>query len=353
MRDEFETLGRFLQAAISAEGMDGPSDPRLLRQAVASGHGEAVGTEGGFLVPPDFASQIWERAFAFGRILQRCERLPLTRGNTLVVPAIDQTNRAAGSWTGGVRLSWTAEGQQIADSELKFAQVKLALRKLAGLAYITDEMLQDGPALEAAIVRLFGLEAAAVIEDSIVNGSGAGVPLGVMNSAALITVPKVAGQPADTVLPANTAAMMARFPASSRPTGVWLCSVETEAALAQSYTTVTEAGAAVGGVPSPHYRPAGADGCVYATIGGMAIIPCEYTARLGDKGDLILADFSQYAVAEKEPGILSSIHVRFIHDETGIRFILRVDGAPLWNSPLTQRNSTLTASPFVTLAERA
>jgi len=47
------------------------------------------------------------------------------------------------------------------------------------------------------------------------------------------------------------------------------------------------------------------------------------------------------------------VHVRFTNDETVIRFVYRVDGAPWWQSTLTPFNSSPTQSPFVTLAARA
>ena len=47
-----------------------------------------------------------------------------------------------------------------------------------------------------------------------------------------------------------------------------------------------------------------------------------------------------------------SVHVRFVYGENTFRFILRTDGQPIWNSPMTLYNSTTTVSPFVLLAAR-
>ena len=45
---------------------------------------------------------------------------------------------------------------------------------------------------------------------------------------------------------------------------------------------------------------------------------------------------SQYILIDKG-GVqsASSIHVRFVNDETVFRFVYRVDGLPIWQSPLT------------------
>jgi hypothetical protein len=49
----------------------------------------------------------------------------------------------------------------------------------------------------------------------------------------------------------------------------------------------------------------------------------------------------------------TSIHVRFNYDEQVFRFVVRVDGQPILNSPITPANGTNTLSPFVALATRA
>ena len=69
--------------------------------------------------------------------------------------------------------------------------------------------------------------------------------------------------------------------------------------------------------------------------------------------DIILADFSQYAIGlRKEMRLESSIHARFSTDQTSWRMIVRIDGQPLWDEVLTLEDGTNTVSPFVTLAAR-
>jgi HK97 family phage major capsid protein len=80
----------------------------------------------------------------------------------------------------------------------------------------------------------------------------------------------------------------------------------------------------------------------------------EKTEKLGDKGDIILADLSQYVVGlRSEMRFDMSIHVHFQTDELLARLIERHDGQPLWDAPLTLEDGSTTVSPFVTLAERA
>jgi HK97 family phage major capsid protein len=94
----------------------------------------------------------------------------------------------------------------------------------------------------------------------------------------------------------------------------------------------------------------GADGT--RRILSMPVALTEYTPALGSAGDVLLVDLSQYAVAERSRDFLSSLHVRFIWDEQVFRSRYRVDGQPLWQQPVTPKNSTTTQSPFIRLAER-
>ena len=83
------------------------------------------------------------------------------------------------------------------------------------------------------------------------------------------------------------------------------------------------------------------------------VIFTEKTEPLGDKGDIVLADLSQYVIGlRSEMRFEMSIHAHFSTDEVLARLIERHDGQPLWNEPLTLAGSTQ-VSPFVTLDARA
>jgi len=80
----------------------------------------------------------------------------------------------------------------------------------------------------------------------------------------------------------------------------------------------------------------------------------EKTEPLGDVGDIMLADFSQYVIGLRaEMKIDLSQHVYFTTDEGAARLIERHDAQPLWDEALTLEDGSTEVSPFVTLAERA
>jgi HK97 family phage major capsid protein len=92
---------------------------------------------------------------------------------------------------------------------------------------------------------------------------------------------------------------------------------------------------------------------LYGRMMGLPVIPVEHCATLGTPGDILLVDLSQYVIADKgAPEAASSIHVRFLNDETTFRFIMRLDGQPTWKKALTPKNGTATQSPFIALATR-
>ena len=92
----------------------------------------------------------------------------------------------------------------------------------------------------------------------------------------------------------------------------------------------------------------------YASLFGRPIIPIEQASTIGDVGDVILADMSQYMLFERAGGAKfdQSMHVRFLYDEMTFRVTWRVNGQPSWKSPLTPANGTNTLSPFVALQAR-
>jgi HK97 family phage major capsid protein len=245
----------------------------------------------------------------------------------------------------------------IAASQPKFRKIAMELDKLTGLCYATDELLQDSVALEGWLSQAFQKEFTFKVEDAVVNGTGNGMPLGFLNSGAVITVSKEGSQPATTLYAENVMKMWARMPASSRKTAVWLINQDVEPQLFQFVIKVKNVAGTenVGGIASPvvTYMPPGTAGNEYGLLMGRPVVPVEYAATLGTPGDIMLVDLDQYLGIDK--GAMTgatSIHVRFIYDETAFRFVYRFNGMPLLASPITPYKGTNTLSPFIVLQAR-
>jgi HK97 family phage major capsid protein len=343
----FNTLGEQLIAVAQSASGHG-IDPRLQRMAAVSGMSEGVPSDGGFAVQSDFAQEIITRAYNTGEILSRCDRTPIgPNSNSLKVNAIDETSRANGSRFGGVQVFWANEADTVAAKKPKLRQMELNLRKLIGLWYVTDELMQDSTALSSIAEKAFAQEVQFMVEDAILaSGTGVGQPQAIMKSAALITVAKEGSQATGSVLAANLTKMYARMWAPSRKNAVWLINQDVEAQLQQ----LTLGGTAQA---FPVYLPPGGFSVApYATLFGKPVIPVEYCASLSSLGDIVLADLSEYLLIDKPAKVAGSIHVRFLNDENVFRITYRVDGQPKWNSALTPKNGSNTLSPFVTLQAR-
>ncbi len=346
-KKEFRTLGELLQAVAKADSRHGV-DPRLSETRAVSGLNEAAPSDGGWLVQKDFSIDLMTRTYATGSILSRIPRIPVgPNSNGLNITMINETSRANGSRWGGVVVSRQPEGGSPAAGKPKFRQMELKLKKLFGLCYATDELLQDAVALEAVINKAFPDEMSFVMEDEIINGNGAGQMLGFLNSLALISVAKETGQAAATILYENIVKMWSRMFAPSRKNAVWLINQDCEPQLNQMQLVI-----GTGGVPV-YLQPGGISETPFARLMGREVLPIEQCQTVGTTGDIMLLDLSQYTMIDKG-GIqaASSVHVRFINDEMTYRFIARNDGQPTWNSALTPKNGSNTLSPYVALATR-
>ena len=338
----FSSLGEQLMAVKTATLTSGRvMDARL---KAPTGLSEGIPADGGFLVQTDFASMLLEKTFASSDLLSRVFKMPISaNSNSIKIPAVSDASRADGSRFGGIRAYWMNEAGSKTASAPTFKQVALELKKLVGYTTCTDELLEDAPALESWIMQAFAKEFDFKLADAIINGDGAGKPLGILNSPCLVTVTAETGQGASTIVAENVIKMWAsRFGTNY----VWLINQNIEP---QLYTMALAVGS--GGIPV--YMPAGGlSGAPYGTLFGKPVIPCEQCASLGTAGDIILADLSQYVMISKgNMQSASSIHVNFQTDQTAFRFVYRCDGQPMWDTYLTPyKGSTSYQSPFVVLS---
>lgn len=345
----FNSFGEQLRAIVSSSRQGAEIDNRLLAVQNASGANEGVPSEGGFLVQQDFSTELIQLMHDSAVLAPRCRSIPISaNSNSVKMNGIEETSRATGSRWGGVRGYWANEAATVAASQPKFNKIELTLNKLMAIYYATDEVLQDSSAMESILSQAFAEELSFMREDAIIRGTGAGQPKGILNSGALISVAKETNQTADTIVYENILNMWSRLIASSRNNAVWYINQEIEKQLYTMYLAI-----GTGGVPV--YMPAnGVAGQPYGTLFGRPVMPIEQCAALGDKGDIILADLSQYLLADKG-GVqtASSMHVKFLYDEMAFRVTYRVDGQTMRNSPLTPYKGANTLSSFVTLDARA
>lgn len=346
----FNRLGEQLQSIYRAGNPDlgFPLDPRFA-QLAPTGSSEGVNSDAGFMVQQDFSAEMLKRMYETGQILQRVRRVPVSaNANGLKINAIDETSRVKGSRMGGIQIYRTPEAGQGTAKKPKIRQMQLTLKKLTGMWYATEELLQDAAAMESVAREGFAEEFAFTNEDEVINGTGGAEMLGILNSPALVSVAKETNQTAATIVKANIDKMWSRMFARSMMNAVWLVNQDV---FPQLFNLQMPTGTSA----APVWMPAGGiSGSPFSTIYGRPVIPVEYCATLGTVGDILFVDLSQYLMIEKG-GLQSdqSIHLRFDYGETAFRWTMRNDGQPIWHSALTPAKGSATLSPYVALATRS
>lgn len=346
----WHNFGDFAAAVRNASIPGGERVDQRLQNAPTTWGNEGNGPDGGFAVPPDFRGTIMNKVMGEDSLISRTDQIP-TLSNGITVPKDETT-----PWgTTGIQAYWTGEGQAKTQSKPVLETSTIKVHKLAALVPVTDELLDDATALGSYVQR----KAADVIDfkvtDAIINGSGAGMPLGILNSPATVSQAAEGSQVADTIHGLNLVKMWARLPAKWRGSAVWLAHPDVEGLIMTAGLQVgpAAAGTATGGT-LVWMPPGGLSGSPYSTLFGRPIIPTQAAAAPGDVGDLILASMDQYASVIKGGGLKTdtSIHLFFDYDITTFRFVFRMGGQPWWSSAIAAKNGSTTYGPFVTLAAR-
>lgn len=353
-KNGFRSFGEFLHSVKAAgESNNTAVDDRLRIGAVTSGGASTYsGPDGGFLAPTTFAQGIWEGVMREDplNLVPRCDVRQIT-GRSVKFNADAETSRADGSRHGGIRGYWMEEGGTFTTSKPTYRQLEVKPKKLGVFAYMTEELMDDAPAASQHLEYTAGAEISYMLNRSIVAGSGAGQPLGIINSAGIETVAVETGQTSnESLLAANIDKMYARLLPGSLSGAVWLIHPSLQPALQKLGREV-----GVGGVPA-YMPPGGLSATPYGMLKGLPVLSCEYCKAANTTGDIILANLRGYILGTKG-GLRaeSSIHVAFTTDELAFRFIVKADGQPWRASPVTLENQSgsETFADFVLLATRS
>lgn len=340
----FRSFGEVLQSVRQGALPGSPIDPRFIANAAPTTASEGSGADGGFAIPPDFRSTIMEKVLAETSIIGRTDQL-VSSSNTITIPKDETT-----PWqtSGGIQAYWEGEAQQKTASKVALDQTSIRLNKLSALVNVTDELLEDAAALAAYVQRKAPIKIDFKITDAIINGTGVGMPLGILNSTAKVKISKEAAQAAASVVFNNISKMWARLYSGCRANAVWLINQDIEPSLIGLQFPGT-------GTAVPVYLPPGGlSASPYGMLMGRPVIPLESCQTVGTEGDLILTDLQTYMTAMKVGGMRQdvSIHLYFDFDVTAFKFVIRVAGQNWWTSAITPAKGSNTRSCIVTLEDR-
>jgi len=337
----FKSLGEFCVKVRKACDGEGTPDSRLISAKTAGRMETSVDAQGGFLVPEQWADGIFEAAALEGAIVRpRARVFPVTRDSLKIRTLVD-TDRSSNIY-GGITFTWTAErgdkSSNISDPEV--GELELTPHKLVGTCYASNELEDDYGAFSEFIAQSFGKALAFIEDDAYIQGTGGGMPIGIVNSGAEITVSRAANNLIDWT---DFAHMAKRLLPASWKNAVWLINPD-------ALDEIFEASASAA-------NQATFLDLSNRTCFGAPIIPTEHCSAIDAKGDLILADWRHYVIADRSLEIAGSRHVPgssgFLTDETFWRIVLRVDGQPTLSAPITPKRGANTLSPFVMLTQNS
>ena len=295
----------------------------------------------GFLVPEEMRSEIL--SLALGQSIVRPRATVITMGSlTQSIPFVDVTTNV-GSVFGGMIFYWTPESGEILTSQAKFGRVKFEANKLTGGAAVPNELFADAASLNSWLNFAIPQGLAYYEDDAFFNGSGAGQPLGLLNSPANIAVTRATTSEVNS---ADIFGMYARMLPQSLGSAVWVIN---QTVLPQLLGLTIAVGSA-GGSHVGLIQNGTVAGAPAMTMLGRPVVVTEKVPALGSLGDIGFYDFNYYLIGDRQSmTIESSTHSRFMNDETELKVVERVDGRPWIQSALTPKNGS-TLSPFVRLA---
>lgn len=289
-------------------------DRRLTRAPL--GLGEDAPSEGGFLVPIQFSDKFIDVKSASYPIPGLCSKLRLTKSGKVNLPYLADA----------ITVYLVDEAFEKTKSKPEFGSMEVNLHKIIGLCYATDELMNDYGLLSNYLFSHISEQIQAALQGYIITGTGAGMPLGILNSGALITEGRAG---ASAIATADVLDLWEHLWPQGKKRAIWLTNSQT--------TSSDLFAAAMGPVfDSPSM-----------TLLGRPIYEISACPTIGNAGDLILMDPAGYAIIDRQIKQAISAHIRFIYNESAFRMVYRVDGQPLVDSPDTVNG--IEVSPFVAL----
>lgn len=343
-RGGFKTFGEYL-TSVRRFRANRDMDKRLkwVGESKTAGHMEiGEDSQGGFLVPEIYRAELYELALETSIVRPRATIIPMTT-DSLKIPFVNDTSHASNVY-GGVVTYWTAEAAAKTPTKPTFGQIELTPHKLAGITYASNELMADSAIpLEPLIKRMFGTAMGYQEDDAFLLGTGAGQPLGILNAGCLISVFR---NTVNRVHVEDLAEMWMHLRPECMPFSYWVINPTVIPELIE----LGSGNAADASGKLLIYVDKVQDEVVWKIFGRPVLIS-EKLQALGTAGDILLADFRQYLIGDRQPiTIDASTHIAFTTDETCWRFVLRVAGMPWQQSAQTLRKGGITVSPFVQLA---
>lgn len=297
------------------------------------------GSDGGYAIQVDFSNRIMDSMIEQSEILNRIDRYQVSaNANEVYVTMVNETTTA--NVFGGIQCYVVEEGATIPNTKPALKQIRLGLKKLAALAYVTDEQMRDASFTGSLLERGFALAMARQREKMIITN--------VINNAGTTTIAKESGQSAATVVGKNFLKMRNALISTSRRNAIWTMHPDVAAELPEMYLSGAHTDKFI-------YMPEnGISVQGYDRLFGREIIESDYCSALGTKGDVLYWNpFEYLEVFKGGVETATSIHVAFDTAQMAFRAISYVNGMCKYDQGISLVNSSTARASYVTLATRA
>ena len=339
---EFASMGEFMHAVRFR-----PTDARLnYVENVTGDTGEGqIGaemrtdndTQGGFMIPPQLRSTIMSVAPQDALVRPLANVIPAGSPPDagITMPALDQSGNNPSNMFGGVQVQWIGEGDTKPETNALLKSITLTPHEVAGVVTVTDKLLRNWTAASAFLENLLRGAVNQAEDYAFIRGTGVKMPLGAINAGATKFINR---KVANSITYDDVLALVSRLLMRGGTSPVWSMPQEMLPKLA----TMQD--------PEGHYiwQPNARDG-IAGTLLGYPVRWNNRSPGLGTKGDVLLADWSQYLIKDGSgPFVAASEHVLFQQNKTMIKIFWNVDGAPWMTAPIKEENGW-EVSPFVAL----
>lgn len=285
-----------------------------------AGQGEAVQVDGGALVDQP-TIDVMSPNFMHNSIYAKCRVMNIDskrNANGITLPKYD-TSSVTDDGFYGVDANWVAEGATLPESNITFTPKVMKLNKVVVNIPVTEELLEDVPAIVGYVNDVGGEAIRYKTDRAIIFGDSAYSMGGVVGSDDASTIYVTEGVSKE----ATAKTMLASYYGGCE--AIWVVSQDVWAELVDEFD----------GDLALHY-----EGC-QAYLYGYPV----YILAAGNDNTMLLGDFSQYQIIQKELRRDISEHVYFDSAQNNIRIIARLQGTPIWSSVMTMANSAISVSP--------
>ena len=298
-----------------------------------------TGADGGYAIQVDFANRIMDSVISQSEILNRVDRYQVSaNANEVYVTMVNETSTA--NVFGGIQAYVVEEGAQIPNTKPALKQIRLGLKKIAALAYVTDEQMRDASFTGSLLERGFALAIARLREKMVIEN--------IIANAGTTVIAKESGQSAATVVGKNFLKMRNALISTSRANAIWTMHPDVAAELPEMYLSGAHTDKFI-------YMPEnGISVSGYDRLFGREIIESDYCSALGTKGDVLYWNpFEYLEIFKGGVETAASIHVAFDTAQMAFRAISYVNGMCKYDQGITLVNSSTQRASYVTLATRA